>query len=141
MDAKIIALSCPSCGNACDIQGKDARFGLHITCGYCHTQSLLVINQQLYIPKPQEHVCLKCGCVARPGARFCQCKSLLLKTCCNCRSEFPVDDVVCNQCGFSDDDQNALEQRRAQELNALMDCVDAEIEEEKRKVKGANKRT
>jgi hypothetical protein len=127
MDAKIIALTCPSCGNASNIQGRDARFGFQFACSHCGTQSMLVINQQLYIPKPHEHVCVKCGRVAKPGARFCQCRTPLLKRCWYCQAENPVDDVVCSQCGRSEEDYNNSDAKR------FMDCVDADIEEAKRK--------
>jgi hypothetical protein len=127
MDVKIIALNCPSCGNSSNVQGKDARFGFHFTCKHCGTQSMLVINQQLYIPQPNEHVCIKCGKVARPGARFCQCRSPLLKRCWSCQSEIPVDDEVCSQCGRTEADYAHSDEK------LFLDYVEADIEELKRK--------
>ena len=121
MDAKIIALKCPSCGNAGSIQGKDARFGFHFVCGYCGTESMLVVNQQLYVPKPHERECLKCGRVAPPNARFCQCRSPLVKACSFCLAEIPVNDEVCHQCGRQ---QTGIAEQD------FLDFIDSVIEEE-----------
>jgi hypothetical protein len=123
MDSKIIALQCPACGNSCNIQVKDARFGFQIACSYCRTQSMLVINQQLYCPKPHEHVCLSCGRVARPGARFCQCRKSLLKACRLCRAEFPVDFEICDSCG-TPADPNFI---------SIEDCAEDELNEKEPK--------
>ena len=127
MDAKIIALTCPTCGNSATVNGKDAGFGFQFTCAYCGTHAVLVINQQLYVPKPHEHVCRKCGRVASPGARFCQCRASLVRPCWNCQAEIPVDDEVCNQCGRSRIDYENSDEKR------LMDCVEAEVLEAERK--------
>ena len=121
METKIIALNCPSCGNSGSISGKDLRFGFHFTCGYCGTHSILVINQELYVPKPQEHVCPQCGRVARPGARFCQCRSSLVRSCWHCHAEIPIDDEVCDRCGKARMDYEKSDDK------LLMDCVEEEM--------------
>jgi hypothetical protein len=99
MGVEIVPLRCPSCGNAANTQGGDSRFGCPVKCGYCGTESILIINRMLYAPKPHEHVCLHCGRVATPNARFCQCGESLVQSCPLCQSEFPADHRICDQCG------------------------------------------
>ncbi len=95
----MVALKCPSCGNACNVESKSTTFGMQVKCKYCQTESVLIINRELYSAKPHEHVCTKCGRVAREGARFCQCRAALLKKCVLCSAEIPVDYKVCDKCG------------------------------------------
>jgi len=89
---------------------------------------MLVINQQLYVPRPHEHVCVKCGRVASPGARFCQCRAPLLRACWSCLAENPIDDEVCSQCGSP---MNSPDEK------LFWDCVDADIEEDAKRKKNA----
>jgi hypothetical protein len=107
---EIVALRCPSCGNASNVPEKELRFGYQFTCPYCGTVSVLIINRMLYIPLPGERVCVKCGRVAPRGARFCQCGASLVRTCINpeCYKEFPVDHSICDYCGWPQDVKRAI---------------------------------
>jgi len=102
-DVEIVALRCPSCGNASNVPEKELKFGYQFTCPYCGTVSVLIINRMLYIPLPGEKVCVKCGRVAPRGARFCQCGASLVRTCIFCLKEFPVDHGICDYCGWPQD--------------------------------------
>lgn len=99
MGAEIIALKCPSCGSATDVEARAVRFGYRFDCRFCRTSSVLILNNQLYILTPNEHVCLECGRVATARSRYCQCGALLVQTCRACDSEIARDHQICDQCG------------------------------------------
>jgi hypothetical protein len=101
MDSEIIALRCPSCGNASNAVARELRFGYEFNCKHCATVSMLVINRQLYVPQPGERICAACGRVAPRGSRFCQCGRSLVRTCVACSKEFPVDHAICDFCGWT----------------------------------------
>ena len=90
MGSEIVALRCPSCANPTNVVARELRFGYEFTCRHCATVSVVIINRQLYVPTPGEHVCLACGRVAPRGSRFCQCGRTLVQTCIACSQEFPV---------------------------------------------------
>jgi len=87
-NVEIVALRCPSCGNANNVPEKELRYGCQFVCSYCRTVSRLIVGRQLYIPLPGEHVCVECGQVALPRARFCQCGASLVRKCIKCFEEF-----------------------------------------------------
>jgi len=105
MDTQIIALKCPSCGNTNNVAEKEINYGYEFTCKQCLTTSVLVINKQLYTPKPGEHICIVCGRVTASDVRFCQCGASLVRKCINpkCLKEFPVDHRLCDYCGWPQD--------------------------------------
>ena len=102
MDTQIIALKCPSCGNTNNVAEKEINYGYEFTCKQCLTTSVLVINKQLYTPKPGEHICIVCGRVAASDVRFCQCGAALVRKCdnLNCLKEIPADHSICDYCGW-----------------------------------------
>ncbi|MBN1284742.1 MAG: HEAT repeat domain-containing protein [Anaerolineae bacterium] len=102
MGAEIIALRCPSCGYAENAVKQELRFGYEFTCARCGTVSMLILNHQLYMPRPGEIICMQCGRVAARGARFCQCSAPLVTRCVNpdCLREFPVHHAICDYCGW-----------------------------------------
>ncbi|HUH97088.1 MAG TPA: zinc ribbon domain-containing protein [Anaerolineales bacterium] len=105
MDSQIIALKCPSCGNTNNVNIKKLKYGVEFVCDRCGTTSVAVINNELYVPRPGERVCIKCGRVSSQEARFCQCGELLIKKCINpnCRREIPINYQVCEYCGWHQD--------------------------------------
>ena len=100
MSNKTIPLKCPSCGNSSNLTAKELQFGFEFKCQFCSTISILVINDQLYIPSPGEHVCVKCGRVSVPDARFCQCGASLTRKCSGCHKEIPILHEICDYCGL-----------------------------------------
>jgi hypothetical protein len=119
MDAQILAIKCPACGNTSNLGGKELRYGYQFTCPHCSTTSVLIINGQLYSPKLGEHVCTTCGRIAIPPARFCQCGAPLVRKCTNinCQKEFPIDHLICDFCGWQQD----INQTNSKELEAKID--------------------
>ncbi len=109
-DVEIVALRCPSCGNASNVPERELRFGYQFTCPYCKTVSVLIVNRLLYIPSPGEKICIKCGRVGPQDARFCQCGASLVRTCINpkCRKEFPIHHNLCDYCGWPQDVKRAI---------------------------------
>ena len=81
------------------------QYGYQFTCPHCQTTSVLIIDKQLYTPKLGEHVCITCGRIAVPNARFCQCGASLVRRCNHpdCLKEFPVDHNICDFCGWPQD--------------------------------------
>jgi hypothetical protein len=102
METQILALKCPSCGNTSNLPGKEAHYGFQFACEHCQTTSVLVINKQLYTPRLGEHICISCGRIAIPDARFCQCGAALVRRCdnLNCLKEISVDHSICDFCGW-----------------------------------------
>lgn len=95
-------LRCPKCGAGTDLSEEDsAAFGLRVTCSYCGTLSVLVVNRQLRVSRGSERVCTECGLVASRKARFCQCGANLTKKCEACSRETAIDHVRCDQCGVN----------------------------------------
>src|SRR3954470_17836897 len=105
MATEIRAFRCPSCGSGTSIELDAARFGYAFICAHCSTRSVVIIDRQLYVPQPGEHVCTACGLVASRKSRYCQCGSSLVKPCVKCQKEFPVDHALCDQCGWPQDVQ------------------------------------
>ncbi|NJL96178.1 MAG: HEAT repeat domain-containing protein [Anaerolineae bacterium] len=101
--AHIQPLTCPQCGNTNNAFGREMRFGLEFTCGFCGATSVLVIDQRLYQPNPQESVCLNCGRVSPVGTPFCQCGAPLLQNCIQCSERFAVHHRRCDHCGWDQD--------------------------------------
>lgn len=100
--SEIIPLRCPSCGSADTVGARELRFGFHFTCKHCATPSVLIVGRELYIPKPDEHVCSSCGRVAPSSARFCQCGQAMVHRCTSrwCGTEIPIDHEICSWCGW-----------------------------------------
>lgn len=105
MEAKIISLSCPNCGNAEQHVTTDIHFGYQFKCGSCGSSSVLIVNNRLYMPMPGERVCTSCGQVAERNARYCQCGRSLVRKCIypTCLKDFPINHEICDHCGW---DQN-----------------------------------
>lgn len=100
MNSEIVALRCPSCGNADSINTREIHYGYEFTCKHCRTTSVLIINRELYVRRPGDHVCTACGRVAPSQARFCQCRAPLVRKCYGCGTEFPADHSICDFCGM-----------------------------------------
>ena len=101
MSSQIVPLKCPSCGNSNNVIANELRFGYEFRCQFCSTVSILVINEQLYIPRPGERVCVKCGRVSSSESRYCQCGASLIRICINssCKREILVSHEICEYCG------------------------------------------
>jgi hypothetical protein len=100
MSTQIVPLKCPQCGGSSNIIAKELRIGFEFKCQFCSTSSILVINDQLYIPKPGERICLKCGRVSSPETRFCQCGTTLIQKCKSCHREISINNEICDYCGL-----------------------------------------
>lgn len=121
MSAKIITLRCPSCGSADSVDGQVLGFGLEFTCKHCASKSVLIQNNELYVPRPGERVCVPCGRVSSAEAKFCQCGASLVRRCVSCGREIAIDHVVCDYCGWSLQDVSpiSLEGRAVRAKRAL----------------------
>lgn len=123
-----VALQCPTCGNSNNSSASEVRFGLKIQCSYCGTSAVVVINRRLHIPVAGEHVCGRCGEVARLGAVFCQCGLALFRKCVVCRREFSADHDLCDACGWPqniDPESDAgIELRLRRAIEALRESKD-----------------
>lgn len=99
MSHEIVVLKCPTCGNTANAPAADIRFGVTFNCAYCSSTSVVIMNRELYAPRPGEHICLICGRVATKGIRYCQCGGALVKRCNSCLEEIWVDHAICDYCG------------------------------------------
>jgi HEAT repeat protein/predicted RNA-binding Zn-ribbon protein involved in translation (DUF1610 family) len=129
MAVQTISLSCPTCGNSSNISAKKVRFGYEFTCPFCSATSVMIIDKQLYAPKPGEVICPQCGNVNPPGARFCSCGALLIEKCHHCFREFAVGQVRCPHCGrlqLSGAKQDQLEEIVQSAIQMLSSTSEAE---------------
>lgn len=100
MNPTILPLQCPQCGNTNNLIEKEYEFGAEFTCQQCGTKSVMVMNQQLYAPRPGDLICITCGRVSPAGTQFCQCGADLLRSCVLCEREFPLYHQICDHCGW-----------------------------------------
>lgn len=100
MSATVLPLQCPQCGNANNVIEKEYGFGAEFKCLVCGTTSVMVINQQLYAPRPGDLICVQCGRVSPFSSHYCQCGADLRRKCISCQEEFPIYHNVCDHCGW-----------------------------------------
>lgn len=100
MNPTVEPLVCPQCGNSRNVVEKAYKFGAEFRCEVCGTTSILITNQQLYQPRPGDLICVSCGRVSPPNARYCQCGADLQRKCIHCLEEFPVFHTICDHCGW-----------------------------------------
>lgn len=100
MSPRTVRLQCPSCGGTADLDSAQVSFGLKFQCAFCRTTSILVIDNQLYEPRPGEVACPECGRVSPPTASFCQCGVSLRVACTNCLDRIPLSHTICDHCGW-----------------------------------------
>jgi hypothetical protein len=62
----------------------------------------MIVGNELYAPKPGEHVCTSCGRISISNVRYCQCGQAMLRKCTSrwCSNEIAIDDEVCEECGW-----------------------------------------
>ncbi|MBZ0306512.1 MAG: HEAT repeat domain-containing protein [Anaerolineae bacterium] len=103
MNPTVEPLVCPQCGNSRNVVEKEYKFGAEFRCEVCGTTAILITNQQLYQPHPGDLICVSCGRVSPPNARYCQCGADLQRKCIHCLEEFPVFHTICDHCGWPQD--------------------------------------
>ena len=131
MDTQTVTLKCPSCGNTNNAKSKELKYGFQFTCEHCQTTSVLIVNKELYLPRPGERVCLNCGRVSSGDTRFCQCGAALFRKCVNlqCQKEIPIDHLVCDYCGWRQEINPGSEIGMFERLKRYLNSSETDVNE------------